>query len=246
MTEAEWLGCADPTPMLKFLKGRVSDRKLRLFACACCRRLWHWLVHPFSRNAVEVAERFADGLASDDELYRSHGETDDIRCLLGDVGTETLEEDAEEEYGRLIEAAGITPDVAAPAAEEAWRSTTLEMKKTTSTGASAVEAMQNYSSADGRPDLAAGTAERAAQAVLLRDIIGHPFRRVSVDPSWLNPHVVKVAQRIYQERAFERLPELAEILKAAGCDHLDILAHCHEPGEHGRGCWVVDLILGKE
>src|ERR1700720_2978691 len=63
MTEAEWLACTDPTPMLKFLRGKASDRKLRLFACACCRRYCHMLT-PETLDALRVAERFADGLAT--------------------------------------------------------------------------------------------------------------------------------------------------------------------------------------
>jgi hypothetical protein len=68
VTEQEWLACADPMPMLEFLRGKASERKLRLFACACCRSVWHLLIDARSRHAVEVAERCADEMASDEEL----------------------------------------------------------------------------------------------------------------------------------------------------------------------------------
>jgi hypothetical protein len=67
MTEAEWLACDDPGPMLDFLRGRPSERKLRLFACACCRRVWYLLRDKRSRRAVEVAEGYADGQATTEE-----------------------------------------------------------------------------------------------------------------------------------------------------------------------------------
>jgi hypothetical protein len=57
--------------------------------------------------------------------------------------------------------------------------------------------------------------------------------------------VQQLAESIYSDRAFDRLQVLADALEEAGCDNADILAHCRSPGPHVRGCWVVDLILGK-
>jgi hypothetical protein len=67
MTEAEWLAGADPEPMLAFLLGRASERKLRLFAAACSRRVWP-LIDDLGRAAVEAAELYADGQIDSDVL----------------------------------------------------------------------------------------------------------------------------------------------------------------------------------
>ncbi|HEY1378110.1 MAG TPA: hypothetical protein VGF55_15015 [Gemmataceae bacterium] len=84
---------------------------------------------------------------------------------------------------------------------------------------------------------------------MLHDVIGPlPFRPVAVDPAWLawnHGTVPAIARRVYDERAFHDLPILADALEDAGCTDADILAHCRQGGEHVRGCWVVDLILGK-
>ncbi|MCI0458097.1 MAG: hypothetical protein L0Z62_14130 [Gemmataceae bacterium] len=84
------------------------------------------------------------------------------------------------------------------------------------------------------------------EAHLLRDLFGNPFRTVAVDRGWVKPAVVALARSIYEERLFEDLPVLADALEEAGCTNADILSHLRGPGPHVRGCWVVDLILGKE
>ncbi|MBY0459710.1 MAG: hypothetical protein K2V38_20515 [Gemmataceae bacterium] len=80
----------------------------------------------------------------------------------------------------------------------------------------------------------------------MRDIFGNPFRPVALDPAWLTSDVLALARGIYDERAFDRMPILADALQDAGCNHDDILAHCRDANQvHVRGCWVIDLVLGK-
>jgi hypothetical protein len=87
--------------------------------------------------------------------------------------------------------------------------------------------------------------ERRIQCELLRCVFGNPFRPVALNPSWLTSTVLTLAVGIYAERAFDRLPILADALQDAGCDRADVLDHCRGPGPHVRGCWVVDLVFGK-
>jgi len=88
-------------------------------------------------------------------------------------------------------------------------------------------------------------AERRYQAALRRCIFANPFRRVDLDPAWRTPNVVAVAQTIYDERAFDHLPVLADALQDSGCDNAELLGHLRGPGPHARGCHVVDALLGK-
>jgi hypothetical protein len=215
LTEAEWLDCFDPGPMLRFLEGRVSPRKLRLFACACCRLCWNCLPDQWSRAAVEVAERYADGMASGEELgLRRRG------ISPGEV------------FGFASRAAvqnhaAVVQNYAAGAAYAA----TLE--------SGPEDGYAFLVHLFGRPVL----------AVVLREVVGSPFRRPHIDPPslrWNEGAVRRVAQGIYDDRAFDRLPILADALMDAGCDDEAILAHCRSEGPHVRGCWVIDLILGKE
>jgi hypothetical protein len=89
-------------------------------------------------------------------------------------------------------------------------------------------------------------AEIAEKVRLLRDIFGNPFRPVTFDPAWRTEQSVGLARMMYEKRTFDAMPILSDALQDAGCDNEDILRHCREPGVHVRGCWVVDLVLGKE
>ncbi|MCA1695736.1 MAG: hypothetical protein LC749_13975 [Actinobacteria bacterium] len=100
-----------------------------------------------------------------------------------------------------------------------------------------------------QPNPVAVAAESAAQLRLLRDVLGCPD---GIPPSevndWLGWHgglVPKLARSIYDDRVWDQLPILGDALEDADCTHEDMLAHCRGPGPHTRGCWVVDLVLGK-
>jgi hypothetical protein len=217
MTEQEWLQDTDPQPMLEYLRGKASDRKFRLFAVACCRRIWNLLADPRSRRAVRVAECHADSRLADHELAAVvRGARRSARGL------------------ERQRAGGTEPTVADWAYQAAALVADGPPHQTAEYAARA--------SGDG--------AERQAQADLLRCIFGPiPFRSVSLDPAWLTWHdglLVSMARQMYDSRDFRDMPILADALEEAGCQDQDILDHCRSGGEHVRGCWVVDGLLGKE
>jgi hypothetical protein len=255
VTEAEWLACTDPQLMLEFLKGKASDRKLRLFACACCRSLWHLVTDNRSRAAVEVAERLADGVADGDELRSARGKAKMAQSTLKEAALAVG-------AGRAVlsDAEGIVyfrAWAAAHAARAAWN--TLRVKAATAAMrvvcAAQAEAWRHFAEATmvEEPVLEASARQarqemKKVQAALVRDIFGTPFHPVSLDPSWLTWHdglLVSMARRMYDSRDFADMAVLADALEEASCDNADILNHCRQHGEHVRGCWVIDLLLGR-
>jgi hypothetical protein len=286
MTEQEWLISVDPARMLSWLVGsdwadtshewncRVSDRKLRLFACACCRHVWHLLTDKLSREIVEAAERFADGKITEaafENAWLAHDDAPPPRSP----------------YASL--AHWVAP----------MMGNSIETAVTEHLRRLAVVAGRDY---------------RPQQAALLRDIVGNPFRRVTLCPSRIEdrpggdrvhifecpdpeegyhavgcpitPTVLALATAAYQERpgrtceecdgsatngrgdgyggledcpacrgtghvedgtlCNDRLTVLADALEDAGCTDETILTHLRSDGPHVRGCWCVDLILGRE
>lgn len=86
---------------------------------------------------------------------------------------------------------------------------------------------------------------RSIQVQVVRDIFGNPFRPATFDPSWRTSTVIALARQMYASRNFSAMPILADALGDAGCENEDILNHCRQTGTHVKGCWVVDLLLGK-
>jgi hypothetical protein len=241
MTEAKWLACSDPQAMLDHLETHdlQSDRKQRLHDCACVRRIWHLLQDASGRRAVETAEAFADGLATLEELREAQG------VVLAAADAIPLAYSSSDPPDHRVRFAAYTVLCAAAGAAWEFRS---GAKDPLGRAADAIarEALTGTGPSERRIEKKKRADERAKQAALVRDIFGNPFRLVAVRPEWPTPAVINLSRVIYDDRAFDHLPMLADALEDAGCDEPNILDHCRQPGDHVRGCWVVDVVLGRQ
>jgi hypothetical protein len=254
--EVEWLASKNPESMLDFLRGHncvrrmpklrgddeqlaelwkfvsqleaiASERKLRLFAVACCRRIESLLATTLEHKAIEVVEGVADGKLPPQERTKVLRSL--TRAINRKWGSVLSDEPASYPAGTVWAAVGRRPSTCA------WAAATW-----------AIHAVAHNPNATRRGRSARTATEKTAQAHLLRCVMGNPFHPVAGSRLWFTRTVVGIAESIYADRAFDRLPILADALEDAGCDNADILNHCRQPGEHVRGCWVVDLVLGKE
>jgi hypothetical protein len=227
MSGKAWQLSSDPRAMIVSLMDKGSkgrSRKLRLFAVACCRRHPQILACDRCREKLETAERFADGLATNAERRR--------------VAEGHCNHTAESGQARWCSAAA--PVVTASAMD----------------AAEFTSANVAYYAIEGIPQAIDGKLnpewrrvydrEREAQVPLLRCIFGNPFRPVMFSPAWRTDTAVALARQMYEGRDFGAMPILADALQDAGCDSEDVLGHCRDPGPHVRGCWVADLVLGRE
>jgi hypothetical protein len=218
MDEEEWLACVHPMPMLEFVVGRVSDRKLRLFACACCRlpAVSRLLRSEQSQAVIRAAEWASDREGSWEHVILSASAAPRGWVSGGPWRSPNPV--------RLPPSSQAERAVLSLAAEDAWE------------GAYGV-VRQGGNLLGSRP------------CGLLRDVVGPlPFRAVRIPSAWLawnDATVPRIAQDIYDERAFYRLPVLADALEDAGCTDRDILGHLRGTGPHVRGCWALDLVLEK-
>jgi hypothetical protein len=250
VTEADYYTCTDTQELLRFLQGRASDRKLRLFAVACLRRVWSLLRDERSRQAVEVAERVAEGRASPADLIQVEAEAEAVH-----ESTRPAAEEARRSNGLRLRSgviglpagdaiaiscatlavAGACRGKAAEAAGQAAYGVTMTVMRATAPlglGEAAWDA--SWSEVD------------EANAALLRDLFGPlPFRPVHIDPTWRTPAVLALANTIYDERRWAEMPILGDALSEAGCTDAEVLDHCRGPAEHARGCWLIDLVLER-
>jgi hypothetical protein len=249
--------------MLEFLHGKVSDRKVRHFAAACCRRIWHLITDPRSRDAVEAVEKYVDGLIDNSDLFELH-------VAAGEAAESRRDATPFAGHDGWSFEVGIDASSAAMAAVRASSRFPIGMSDqeheaallppsrfqpgvdtvhgyATRAVAHAAQPLDYGNTWPGSPErIQAIREESAAQVQVVHCIFGNPFRPVTFSPEWRTDTALSLARVMYDSRDFSAMPILADALQDAGCDSAAVLDHCRGPGPHVRGCWVVDLVLGKE
>jgi hypothetical protein len=242
MTEAEWLKGPAIWEMLEVVRGAGQGRKLRLFACACCRRVWSHLTDKRSRTAVNALESESDDphssfvLDSEASLRAAMAASHAAAAAVASENDPDLaSRHATRAVLRVAEGVTIIPAV-------------TSLSKAISAAGRVVE------KAEGRccgPAVSAvDGGELMAQSDLLLDIFGNPFHLSTLSTAHRTPTVVSLARAAYDERHLpsgelerDRLAVLADALEKAGSP-AELTDHLRAPGPHVRGCHVVDLILG--
>jgi hypothetical protein len=224
MTEAEWLSGTDPEALVKFVGDR-SERKLKLFGCACCRRVWTVFRDERSRHAVEVTERSLEGAMNLDELLTVYSDAADA----------------------MIEATQVVAEWAAYGlGDSGWKEVAFVARSMSVAWADAFVGREGARATIYRNREHVRSEEQMAQCELVRDIFGDPFRPVEFSTDWHTDTTVSLARQMYDSREFSAMPILADALQDAGCDDDAILSHCRDENRvHIRGCWVVDLVLNR-
>ncbi|MGF1578147.1 MAG: hypothetical protein ACFCD0_02160 [Gemmataceae bacterium] len=224
-----WNVSVSAEDMLGVVEKRISDRKLRLFGLACCRRhmdLWEeFWDGPLNKitTLFSLVEKYAEGELVEDAFVQS------VRDF--GVGTDLVND--------IFACEDLSP----------WDSLYLCLVALTRTSRSErvmLDLLQVSYHMAGALDVEAYEQEDRAQADLLRELVPNPFETFSIEPTWLTETVVNLAKSIYQHQHFGELPILADALEEAGCTDTRILDHFREKRGHLRACWALDLILGKE
>jgi hypothetical protein len=235
VTEADWLACEEPQSLIEFISQGTSERKSRLLAAALCRHVLPFVGPECAHRAVDIVEDCADGRSTAGEMRAACEQVSDAYCSLPNPAP-----------------VNTAPPLAFKTASIALQSTMFASSEfghyLVSCCLCTEKAFARWWMLHARPDEVRppNTVLMSWQLALIRDLFGNPFRPSAFSPVWQTEAVVTLASAIYAERTFGRLQVLADALEEAGCGDEDMLAHCRRNGGHVRGCWVVDLVLGKE
>ena len=250
MTEAEWLGSAQPLSLLnspfarsqrKAARPAGGDERFRRFGIACCRRVARVLEFG-DTYALDCLDIYSDNQHREPLLKarRFH------RPAANAASHAVSAVDRADRNGLLLAQARLL------ATSAVWSSTKGKPTQAAMAYREAAQAAATLTLHDDPalplPDgwfAPPSPAELAAQCGLLRCVFGDPFRPVTFDPEWRTAAAVGLARSMYEARDFAPMPVLADALEDAGCDHPDVIGHCRGPGPHVRGCWVVDLVRNK-
>jgi hypothetical protein len=222
MTEQEWLECDRPHLILKHIRRRTSDRKLRLYVCNWY-RLFFANLDEVCITVVETTERFADGLASRKEFLEAR------RKLYRTIPPVSPNADS-----------GFHDQVARDLLDTMLLKHLPGWEQQQAVGTSHTCSSAELSRISLHQKHLAN-----CQLNMLHCIFGNPFRPVVLNPDWLTTTVKTLAATFYDERQFDKMPFLGDALEDAGCNNQVILKHCRVGGEHVRGCFVLDLVLGR-
>jgi hypothetical protein len=231
MTECEWWAATEPRNLIDwlFFDAGASDRKLRLFSVAACEPLRGIVWSPRIVAALDSAEAFADGRIDAPALSTAHATAWSHYRTRHDSGAAVIP----------AQVRGAEAVCLYPTAQDPHRDRDRYRWDDDAPYTLLIALFIDH------PDRTNPSFPRLVR--LLHDIFGPlPFRDVAVNPLWLTSDVLALTRGIYDEKAFDRMPILADALQDAGCDNAEMLTHCRAEGwEHVRGCWVIDLLLGR-
>jgi hypothetical protein len=225
------------------IRVRANRRKSVLLFCSYCRRIAHHGADSRLADAIEVLQRSLEGEASPDEIANTLARLQELPEveMIETMNTAILDRVIPNGMMRISDAERILAEDAIGFLEGSHPACgNLSLISLSVLGQSLV------SRSGASPEMVnfAWDRERLAQGALLRDI-GGPDELPTLRPEWLTRDVVAIARTMYESQDFTGMPVLSDALEEAGCDSAAILKHCREPGVHVRGCWVVDLVLGK-
>ncbi len=242
MTEILWQESTDPDELLEFLVDVLSERKLRLFACACCRELAHLVTEEHCLAALFAAEAAADDMLDSTALKEAWLQAHQHKPIFRDANWAACWVAAP----TVVQAIARTSMyVARELAEIAGQEAQNQARAAVCSGAPEDRTNQAWDDYNSFVEDAVNEV-RKQQGLLLRDIAGNPYRPLVLAETWKTPTVRGVAQNIYEEHRFAEVVILADALEEAGCDDESVLNHLRSATKHVRGCYVIDAILEKQ